>query len=219
MVQPPHTLDLRPRPTHLLARQFPFLLDPRPTAQHRPRASTPRPCPFLQRVPHIFAPTWKVRNSQTVNNDSARRARHDILHYAAHERAHADRAPRAPGTADHLLVCRNATHRAAMVGQGVCRLGGAMGRDKCYPMGHFLTPGVGTWSHIYGVPKLSRLLSVDLPFIDQNSSFPRSTSPARARTSLSSVSRLYRVVGIHRGYPSKSRTSSQEIRIENTVDG
>ena len=54
LVQPPHTINLHPRPTQLLARQFPFLLDPCLASQHRSRAPSPHTAPFLQRVPHIF---------------------------------------------------------------------------------------------------------------------------------------------------------------------
>lgn len=58
LVQQSHTVNLYTRPTHLLARRFPFLLDPRPASQHRSRAPTSLTSPFLQRVPHIFTDKW-----------------------------------------------------------------------------------------------------------------------------------------------------------------
>jgi len=93
--------------------------------------------------------------SKTVDNDCARGARHDTRHDPTHERAYADRAPIAPIAAEHVLVRRNPTCRAAPMGQSVCRLGGAVGLREYYPMGLILAPRISTWPIMSTVLQLS----------------------------------------------------------------
>lgn len=138
-----HTINLHTRPTHLLARRFPFLLDPRPAPQHRSRAPTPPTPPFLQRVPHIFTDKWYVWRSQAGDNDSARCACHNTWRHLTHERAYSDRAPITLSAAEYILVRGDPTHRAATVGQSVCRLGSAVGSGEYHSMGHIPTSRVG----------------------------------------------------------------------------